>query len=350
MSKEEKENARKSYLYETSESVHRTYGIPLLIRYSKAHRNYRAYICLMNSPYQFPISNNNLSQQASKGAERNDRTAVEGNKYGWVILRGIEVGRLSIPADEDLWKGVVVIDIGGAGDTKTFHRDPMGVYEEHPYFSGSISVKEGNKIIPNSVPTKFTSNRVGVIKGFTERHNKYRLLAPTEDPLPRSYPRSGEDGKVYRQSVDEEVGQYRVNSLREELSLTKDGLKDAFDVSKKVRTQKKGFKRDGMLQQIDTGFKVVDKDGEEVQKMNKSFTAANWKVVEYPRLKPERFKMSGYRFNKLLRDAPSTMIQPIRQWVQAIGDVEEFAIAALMSVVAILSITKEFKPVEKPRE
>lgn len=306
-----------------------TYGIPLLIRPGKSDKTntYEAYICLMNSNYSFASS------------------SIQNSKYGWVPITGDEANRLSKPPLQDYWKYLVVISKTGSSQETTL-TSPLGVLREHPYFSGAVPPAEGeNKVELFDAPFLKKASRADIVNYYVDRHDKWRLLAPlnVRNSLSRSYPRAGWEKESYLKGKQEADGTYFLQDASDSWKELKNNLKGAVNVGAAYEDVRKGFIKDNLITQEDEAVLQKDKGGQIVQRSGKNFVTARWTGAEYSRLAPERFKMAGKRFNKLLSTTPSTVLKPVNQWVKAISDVEVFALAGLAAVIQVISFGKAFK-------
>jgi len=70
---------------------------------------------------------------------------------------------------------------------------------------------------------------------------------------------------------------------------------------------------------------------------------SSYNNIEHRRAKWTNMRAQGRRFNEMLMNSPSTMMKPIKSWVKGIGNVEDFAISSLMSIMAIISLG-DFNP------
>ena len=334
MADNEKLSAQKANVAETvaSSSTNVTYGIPLIIERKStgsSANTYRVYVCLMNSHYKFSAE------------------TIQGSRYGWVTMVGSGTQFVK-PTIYEYWKYNVYITKTGSTQDKILN-GASGHLVEHPYFTSHDTLPEGkNTVTVPGAPHIKEATGGDIVTYYVDRHDKWRSTAPAQyrGRLLRSIPRFGWEKDAYQQGKTHSDGISVRQNLADTWAETKAGLKGVSNVGGMYRDLKKGFIKDNLLVQEGNSLTLNDRNGNVIEKKDKVSIKATFRGADYPRLNPERFKMAGKRFNKLLSTAPSTILKPINTWIKSVSDVEIFALAGLASIAQVLSLGTAFKPLD----
>jgi hypothetical protein len=326
MSEQENIDARASYdAYNNQSSIKEFWATPLKIRTVGGGRT-EVYVHLSNTTMAF---------QLPEGQTAIERVGDK-VKYGWLDL-SIDNELTNITQQDKLWMAHVRIRVNNPTNLRILKRESCHAYIElHPSLEAYNIKEENNTVI---LPDTSTAVFRKVMQQRIKRHRFLCERTPTQEVCIPSKPRSGKLKQWYLQGIEESPQRHRVKSLQDELDLLRRSVVRIGSPSHKVETYKEGKKKWGMVEQKKGSvISVVDDEGNEVKKMSKIFSKDNIKIEEHKKLDFTKVKYKGKRFNALLRQLPSTSITPIRQWVDAVGEVEEWSIGVIGSLFSIINI------------
>jgi hypothetical protein len=331
MSDQENLDAARSYdAYNNQGSLKEFWATPLKLKRNGQGAT-EVYVHLGNTTMSFELPN---------GQSAIDRV---GNKvkYGWLNL-STDNEVTNLVQQDKLWMSHIKIKLNNPLNKRTLTKESGSVYMEiHPSLAAlNLKTNGSTLLLPDKKIEEF---KLVMVK----RINKNKFLcdrSPIGEYCTPSVPKSGTLKDWYLDTLETSPQKNRVNSLQHEFQLLKRSAMKTGNVFKKIDNVKEGHKSWGMLEQkSESVLSIRDDEGNEIKSLSKVFDKDNVRIQEHRKLDFTKVKYKGRRFNEMLRQLPSNSIHPIRQWVDAVGDVEEWSIGIIASLISIVNITDDLK-------
>jgi hypothetical protein len=272
-----------------------------------------------------------------------------GVRYSYLIDKGGDTLNRIVPPVCDYWKYHVKIATKVSAAEPKILTAQVGEIVLNPHFSGkSINPKDRSQQVLLNTSVNMTDS--DIIKYLVDARNEViKSSGINYSKAPMSFPNpNSPEGKLYEHSVKIST----VDSLKNDLDDIKNSLEyvGPRSFSNRLNYQYKNNYHSFPGGRITSeGVEETDNENKVVVKKTKATLHTFYNNIDHRKASWARIKARGEMFNPLFKAAPSTLLQPIKQWVKAIGDVENLAISALLSIYSIITLA-DFDIKEQPKD
>jgi len=277
-----------------------------------------------------------------------------GVKHGRVLLQGDEGGSRTIPDISNYWRYKVKLTMttnlahskevtSSCGEIVDFvelaGKDLPDKKGEADNKNSSFSSKVSSIFVkPVSEKEQFEVNHAKIIQGMVDHRNG--LITSQKLNAPMSYPKPNTpEGEFYKYDLPFSP----MKQIKQDVQEIRHSAGNAARPDREFKRQSKFYQRFPGGEVIDGEVNVKDRKGKLIVKQTKGKMVSMWTDAEFKKASWENIQARGRKFSPLLKSTPSTLLQPIKTWVKAIGDVETLAISSLMAIFSIISLG-DFNP------
>ena len=252
------------------------------------------------------------------------------NHFGWVVLKGVS-NKFTIPSSNELWKSVIKITAPNPGIENISDYQLLGSLEEHPTVAGINAVIEDDDAPQAEKDKAKKTLKKAVSRAFMEYQTR---LSHSPIFIQAEYPK----GKYRDYFLKSEAAHdFKYDNLKNEIASLKKSISIS-NFTSRFKSAKEGISSYGNIKMGEKEVSFVDDYGNKVTKNTPIVSWGGVRKVELPFTSPADFNLSKKSFNTLADKGASTLIKPIRMWVDSLGDVEEYAVGMIVGIWKMTNI------------